>query len=103
MHDALTPHPDTIEHSHAAPGWSPPVERLALGWGEVATSWLGAGGLLAILAVAALINRAPGGDVVYLSQAQAAVPQLVVDKAGEAGPTGCGPTAPFTPRPQGQA
>ncbi|HMG51626.1 MAG TPA: hypothetical protein VK597_13570 [Inquilinus sp.] len=100
MHDALTPHPNTTEHSHAAPGWSPPVERLALGWGEVATSWLGAGGLLAILAVAALINRAPGGDVVYLSQAQASVPQMIAEKAGA---TGCWPAAtpaaPFTPRP----
>lgn len=49
------------------PGWSPPVDRLALSWNEVAAGWLAACGLMAILGVATIIGHEPMGDPVYRS------------------------------------
>ena len=107
--------PDRIE-----PGWSPPVDRLALSWDEVAASWLAACGLLAILGVAAIIGREPVGEPVYLSAGQPGASLHGVGPHGvgphgvgmKAGPQDCqaarptaGGTEPFfvAPRPQGRA
>lgn len=85
------------------PGWSRPVDRLALSWDEVAASWLAACGLLAILGVAAIIGREPMGEPIYRS---AGAPG-----AGPAGTEICQAVTPArtanpflpAPRPPGQA
>lgn len=84
------PNGPPVDGGNTVTGWSPPVERLALSWDEVALSWLAALGLLTILAVAAIIGRAPSGEVVYVSRAQPADFQLT---AGEAA-AGCGTLDP---------
>ncbi|HEY9345713.1 MAG TPA: hypothetical protein VIQ53_10390 [Inquilinus sp.] len=105
MHDATQIRPaiaagPAIDPERIEPGWSPPVDRLALSWDEVAASWLATCGLLAILGVAAIIGREPSGEPVYLS-------------AGLPGPATIAETChaavssqnPFqtVPRPQGRA
>ncbi|MGO1075630.1 hypothetical protein [Inquilinus sp. CA228] len=120
MHDATQIRPAAAGTAIAAgpaidpewiePGWSPPVDRLALSWDEVAASWLAACGLLAVLGVAAIIGREPVGEPVYLS---AGVPGVGLHGVeGAAGAQDCralGPTAGgtepfvFAPRPQGRA
>jgi hypothetical protein len=89
MRDAPSTLPD---RSAPDAGWSPPVERLTLSWDEVAMSWLGAGGLFVILAVAALIGHEPtGGDVIAMARAQPPAVQQVVAPTRDA-PT-CQPPA----------
>ncbi|MFE0753251.1 hypothetical protein ACFW16_04815 [Inquilinus sp. NPDC058860] len=117
MHDATQIRPaaagPAIDPDRIEPGWSPPVDRLALSWDEVAASWLAVCGLLAILGVAAIIGREPVGEPVYLT---AGPPGIGLHGAGLHGvgpaagaedcrtPTVQG-TAPFilAPRPQGHA
>lgn len=112
MHDATQIRPATaieggpaIDPEWIEPGWSPPVDRLALSWDEVAASWLAACGLLAVLGVAAIIGREPMGEPVYLS---AGLPGVGLTAGAEdcraVDPT-AGGTEPFVfaPRPQGRA
>jgi hypothetical protein len=82
MHDTPSTLPDRPVPPDA--GWSPPVERLTLSWDEVAMSWLGAGGLFVILAVAALMGHEPtSGDVIAMARAQPpAVQQVIVPPQG---------------------
>ncbi|MGK9166626.1 hypothetical protein KXR53_10035 [Inquilinus limosus] len=111
MHDATSirpARPDTaaiapaIDPEHIEPGWSPPVERLALSWDEVAASWLAACGLLAILGVAAIIGREPVGEPVILS---AGLPGVGLTAGAEdchaAGPADGTGLFIFAPPPQG--
>ncbi|WP_343717019.1 hypothetical protein [Inquilinus sp.] len=77
MHDATQIRPamagtalaaaPAIDPERIEPGWRPPVDRLALSWNEVAAGWLATGGLLAVLAVGAILGREPMGDPVYRS------------------------------------
>lgn len=108
MHDATQIRPaaatgPAIDPERIEPGWSPPVDRLALSWDEVAAGWLAACGLLAILGVAAIIGREPVGEPVYLS---AGLPGIGLTAGAEdcRASTVQG-TAPFVlaPRPQGHA
>ena len=90
MQDAPSTLPD---RSAPDAGWSPPVERLVLSWDEVAMSWLGAGGLFVILAVAALMGHEPtGGDVIAMARAQSPAVQQVVAPTHDA-PTCQSPAA----------
>lgn len=76
MRDAPSTLPD---RSAPDAGWSPPVERLTLSWDEVAMSWLGAGGLFVILAVAAFMGHEPtNGDVIAMARAQPPAVQRVI-------------------------
>ena len=113
MHDATQIRPavaagPAIDPDRIEPGWSPPVDRLALSWDEVAASWLAACGLLAILGVAAIIGREPVGGPVTLSAGLPGVGLHGVEGAAGAGdcravgPTAGGPFV-FAPRPQGRA
>jgi hypothetical protein len=115
MHDATQIRPaaaigagPAIDPDRIEPGWSPPVDRLALSWDEVAASWLAACGLLAIIGVAAIISREPMGEPVYVSARLPGVGQHGVE--GAAGAEDCRTstikaTEPFVfaPRPQGRA
>ncbi|MGK9230636.1 hypothetical protein KXS07_04705 [Inquilinus limosus] len=111
MHDATSIRPagpDTaaiapaIDPERIEPGWSPPVDRLALSWDEVAASWLAACGLLAILGVAAIIGREPVGGPVILSAGLpgAHLAAGTEDCHGAGSADRAGPFV-FAPQPQG--
>lgn len=110
MHDATQIRPaiaagPAIDPERIEPGWSPPVDRLALSWDEVAASWLATCGLLAILGVAAIIGREPSGEPVYLSAGLPGVGLTVGAENCQAAHPAAGGTEPFVlaPRPNGRA
>ncbi|OWJ55912.1 hypothetical protein [Inquilinus limosus] len=114
MHDAtqIRPAPagtglaaaPAIDPERIEPGWRPPVDRLALSWNEVAAGWLAAGGLLAILGVAAILGREPVGDPVYRSAGLPGISPAVGAEICQA-PTPAKVANPFilAPRPPGRA
>lgn len=114
MHDAtqIRPAPagaalaaaPAIDPERIEPGWSPPVDRLALSWNEVAASWLAACGLLAILGVAAILGREPMGDPVYRSAGLPGISPAAGAEICQA-PASTQHANPFlpAPRPPGQA
>jgi len=95
MRDAPSTLPESTLSDRPTPdaGWSPPVERLVLSWDEVAMSWLGAGGLFVILAVAAIMGHEPtGGDMIAVARAQPPAVQQVITPAHNGAPA-CQPPA----------
>ena len=88
MQDAIPippagPDAPAIDPERIAAGWSPPVERLILGWAEVAAGWLAVCGLITIVGVAwMMLDQRPGGEPVHVSAGPPAV-ELIAAKGGD--------------------
>jgi len=92
MQDATTIRPtgpDTpviapaIDPERIEPGWTPPAERLVLGWAEVAAGWLAVCGLIAVVGAAwSMLDQRPAGEPILLSAEPPSV-ELIAAKGGE--------------------